>query len=80
MKMPGFTAEASVYKTLGHYSVSGTRSDLAGSRGVKQAAGYDFVEQRTSWGNWWHCWYVGGCVICCSPYWCWWYCYGSVSQ
>ncbi len=34
MKIPGFTAEASLYKTCGHYRIVGTPNDLVGSRGV----------------------------------------------
>ena len=34
MKMPGLTAEASLYKISGHYRVAGTPNDSVGSRGV----------------------------------------------
>jgi hypothetical protein len=34
MNIPGFTAEASVYKTPGNYQMAGTPNDLAGNRGV----------------------------------------------
>jgi hypothetical protein len=35
INMPGFAAEASLYKTSGHYrAMAGTSNDLAGSRGV----------------------------------------------
>lgn len=34
MNMPGFTGEASLYKTSGHYRIVGTPDDLLGSRGV----------------------------------------------
>jgi hypothetical protein len=34
MNIPGFTAEASVYKTPGNYQMAGTPNDLAGKRGV----------------------------------------------
>jgi hypothetical protein len=34
MNMPGFTAEASDYKTPGNYRMAGTPNDWAGSRGV----------------------------------------------
>jgi hypothetical protein len=34
MNIPGFTAEASVYKTSGNYQMTGTANDLAGNRGV----------------------------------------------
>ena len=34
MNMPGFKAEASLYKTSGHYRMAGTPNDLVGSRGV----------------------------------------------
>jgi hypothetical protein len=34
VKMPGFTAEASVYRTGEHYRTAGSRIDRAGSRGV----------------------------------------------
>jgi hypothetical protein len=77
INMPGFTAEAAVYKTRGHYRVSGVPG--AGSRGVLQAADGS-LQQRVSLGNWWHCWYFGSCVICCSPYWCWWACYGAAAS
>jgi len=86
LNMPGFTAEASVYKTRGHYRVSGTPGDLAGGRGVlqavllNQAAGDGSLQQRISSDNWWYCWYFGSCRICCSLYWCWWACYGATAQ
>jgi hypothetical protein len=76
INMPGFTAEASVYKTRGHYRVSSMTSDLAGGRGALQAAGDGLVQQKIS--NWWQCWYLGRCIICCSWYWCWWACYGGI--
>jgi len=34
INMPGFTAEASLYKTNGHYLIAGTPNDLVGSRRV----------------------------------------------
>jgi len=34
MNTPGFTAEASLYKTSGHYRTADTLNDLVGSRGV----------------------------------------------
>ena len=34
MNIPGFTAEAALYTTSGHYRSAGTPNDLAGSRGV----------------------------------------------
>jgi hypothetical protein len=34
MKIPGFTAEASLYKTGESYRIVGTPNDLVGSRGV----------------------------------------------
>jgi hypothetical protein len=34
MNIPGFTAEASVYKNPGNYQMAGTPNDLAGNRGV----------------------------------------------
>jgi hypothetical protein len=34
MNMPEFTAEASLYKTSGHYRTAGTSNTLVGSRGV----------------------------------------------
>ncbi len=34
MNMPGFTAEASLYNTGGHYRMAGAPNHLVGSRGV----------------------------------------------
>ena len=34
MSLPGFSAEASLYKASGHYRTVGTPNDLVGSRGV----------------------------------------------
>lgn len=34
MNMAGFTAEASLHKSSGHYRMAGTPNDLVGSRGV----------------------------------------------
>ena len=34
MNMPRFTAEASLYKTSGHYRIAGTSNALVGSPGV----------------------------------------------
>jgi hypothetical protein len=34
MNIPGFTAEASFYKTPGNYQMAGTPNDLAENRGV----------------------------------------------
>lgn len=34
MNIPGFTADASLYKTSGHYRIAGTTNDLVGSQGV----------------------------------------------
>jgi hypothetical protein len=43
-RMPGFSAEASVYKTGEHYRTVGAPIDLAGSRGVLPQA-----RQRDDW-------------------------------
>ena len=34
MNMPGFTAEASLYKTKVHYRIAGTPDDLMDSRAI----------------------------------------------
>jgi hypothetical protein len=34
MNMPGFTADASLYKLSGHYRVAGSPDALVGSRGI----------------------------------------------
>jgi len=34
INMPGFTAEASIYKTVRQYRMAGTRNNLGGGRGV----------------------------------------------
>jgi hypothetical protein len=86
MNMPRFTAEASVYKTRGRYRVFSASSDLSGGRRVlqtvllSQTLGNSSMQRIGPWNNWWHCWFVGRCQICCSPYWCWWYCYGAATQ
>lgn len=34
MNLPGFTADASLYKTSGHYRTDGTLSEMAADRGI----------------------------------------------
>ncbi len=81
MSIPGFAAEASVYKTRGQYRASGLARDSAGTVTPSQAI--DSVGRQIGpWGgggDWWHCWNVRGCFICCSLYWCWWMCYGAAA-
>lgn len=78
MNTPGFTAEASLNNGIGVPYLTAGGGTLTGLRRQtvlpSQAAGNSSVIERLSGNNWWHCWYVGGCVICCSQYWCWWYC------
>lgn len=75
MNIPGFTAEAAVSPARGHYRVCGTPWESTGARTVHgQAAAFAPVRQVGPGGGWWQCWYVGRCFICCSMYWCWYYC------
>jgi hypothetical protein len=80
-KLPGFTAEASLYTRGGHHYLSEGSVPTAelGLQAVfpSQAAGGRIGGQV---GSWWQCWYLGSCIICCSPWWCWWACYGRASQ
>lgn len=87
MNIPGFTADASVYKTGGYYLGHGEPNDLNGSPGAHQAVFLSQSELDGSsqllgpWGGWWQCWHYGGCLICCSPYWCWYICrFADASQ
>jgi hypothetical protein len=78
MSIPGFAAEASVYRTHRNYRAATLAHDAAGAVYPSQGVG-EMARQSGPWGgggNWWHCWNVGGCYICCSLYWCWWVCYG----
>ena len=79
MNIPGFTAEASLYSRGGVHYVTEDRvpmTELGPQTVLPSQAGNSSVLERLSGNNWWHCWYLGRCVICCSQYWCWWYCYG----
>jgi hypothetical protein len=69
MNIPGFTADASVYKTRGHYWVSGTHN-LGGGRGVVPQlslrlnnSGYDWCGLACDYCYYygWYCW---PCFIC----------------
>lgn len=83
MSMPRFTAEASVYRSPMHYRVSGSADDPSGGQMVGQAALSSPME-ASPWapggGGWWHCWYIDRCIICCSQYWCWYYCRWGATQ
>ena len=82
MSMPGFAAEASVYRTNRTYRASTSAGAAGGAVYPSQAVG-EVGRQIDPWGgggNWWHCWNVRGCYICCSPYWCWWICYGAAAE
>jgi hypothetical protein len=76
---PGFTAEASLYSRGGHHYAEAS-VPMAGLEpqtvSPSQAAG----AQRMGQGGWWQCWFFDGCMICCSPWWCWWVCRGSAAQ
>jgi len=63
MNMPGFTAEASLYKPSERYKMVGTLATLAGSAEVVPQA-FDDVGcmQWCLWGGstFWQCWYYCG--------------------
>jgi hypothetical protein len=83
INLPGFTAEASLYGRGGHYYVADGALPMAGlgqqAVFLSQATGGWTGEQKISQG-WWQCWYWGSCIICCSPWWCWYLCYGTASH
>ena len=75
--LPGFTAEASLYSGGGHYYVADGAFPMAGlgqQAVFPQATSGGIGEQRLAGGDWWQCWYVDSCFICCSPWWCWYVC------
>jgi len=83
MSIPGFAAESSVYRTQRSYRASTVARDAAGEVHPSQIDSVGRLAQQGPWGgggNWWHCWNVRGCYICCSLYWCWWICYGAAAQ
>lgn len=70
MNMPGFTAEASVYRTRGHYWVAGTPNDFAGGQGVLPQLSLGLSGSQLYWCRLAcaYCSYYGlycwGCYIC----------------
>lgn len=75
MTIPGYTAEATVNTARGHYRVCATSGDATGELTVHALAAARASMPQVGLGDgWWHCWYVGRCFICCSLYWCWYYC------
>jgi len=81
INMPGFTADASLERTIGYYQSVASRSYTNGKYGVvsQLRAGGGFVgpglagQQLGPWG--WECFYWRSCIICCSPWWCWYLCF-----
>jgi hypothetical protein len=74
MTIPGFTAEASLYRTRGQYLAIGAPGASGDGRTVLSQAAAGSSLQPLAPGNWWHCWYIDRCIICCSLNWCWYYC------
>jgi hypothetical protein len=76
MNLPGFTGEASVYD--GRHREMAAWAHGLGALGqpaiVPQAMAGLSGSQRLAGGGGWQCWYIWGCVICCTPSWCWYIC------
>jgi hypothetical protein len=67
MKMPGFTAEATFYRTRGTYQ---------GASGPGAAAGSIYPAQGRDWGCYWGC--IAGCTFVPWPFN--WWCYGQCDR
>jgi hypothetical protein len=81
MAVPGFTADASLYDGRARYRTPALTRHTA--TGVGLAADLSAARQSDFWGPWdpgggWRCWYVWGCYVCCSQYFCWYVCRGAV--
>jgi hypothetical protein len=77
INLPGFTAEASLYRRGGHCYVANRAFPMAGlgqQAVFPQAMGGWTREQGLADGGLWRCWYIWGCFICCTPWWCWYVC------
>jgi len=79
MNMPGFTAELSHSQSDMRYHKALEVTENANN--VVPQARAASTGGLGDWNRgWWQCWYFGGCIICCSPFWCWYACYGATAQ